>query len=45
MAKNYFLAGWLIGNPLTEAPTDSMFSVKSGSMLTTEDIARQPYSN
>lgn len=39
--KTIFWPGWLIDNPLTEDPTDSTFSVKSGSMLTTEDIARQ----
>lgn len=39
--KTIFWPGWLIDNPLTEDPTDSTFSVKSESMLTTEDIARQ----
>lgn len=39
--KTIFWPGWLIDNPLTEDPGDSIFSVKSDSMLTTEDIARQ----
>lgn len=39
--KTIFWPGWLIDNPLTEDPTDSTFSVKSGTMLTIEDIARQ----
>lgn len=39
--KTIFWPGWLIDNPLTEDPNDFTFSVKSDSMLTTEDIARQ----
>lgn len=39
--KTIFWPGWLIDNPLTEDPGDSIFSVKSDNMLTTEDIARQ----
>lgn len=38
--KTVFWQGWLVDNPLTEDPNDFTLKVKSGNMVTTEDIAK-----
>lgn len=38
--KNSFWLGWLVDNPLTEDPNDFTLKVKTGIMVTNEDIAK-----